>query len=241
MVVQLSSTSAQCVRITRCELQVIEWRWPLAARHAAGIAAEWQRRQAKIPGLFNGAIYLARTHLLDSGVLSANLFRSDFSTMLYWRAYPDAIDEPVREVFGASLIRSAEGDLLLGKQGPGQLNSGRIYPPGGLIDDADVSGGAVDIDASVARELGEETGLSGAELQRMPGYLLAFSGLKIAVGIEWRSTLGTAALRQRILDFARRQADPELEDIVPVRSRADIDEERMPPHAQAFVRTVMSA
>jgi 8-oxo-dGTP pyrophosphatase MutT (NUDIX family) len=128
----------------------------------------------------------------------------------------------------------------MGQQGPGQLNSGRVYPPGGLIDGDDVRDGAVDIDASIARELGEETGLSVAELQRVPGYLLVFTGLKIAIAIEWRSALPAAALRERILGFVRSQAEPELADIVTVASHADIDE-RMPPHARILARTVLSA
>jgi hypothetical protein len=39
----------------------------------------------------------------------------------------------------------------------------------------------------------------------------------------------------------RRQPEPELADIVTVAGQADIDEVRMPPHAQAYVRTVLSA
>ena len=129
----------------------------------------------------------------------------------------------------------------MGQQGPGQLNSGRIYPPGGLIDGDDVREGAIDIDASIARELGEETGLGAADLQRVPGYLLAFTGLKIAIAIEWRSALPAAELRERILGFVRNQPEPELADIVIVAGHADMDEARMPPHARAYARTLLSA
>ena len=241
MVVQPSSTKARCVRIKSCGLRISDWTWPLAQAHAAEIEADWQRRQAQIPTMFNGVTYLTCSHTLEGATFNATLFKSDFRTLLYWRARTDAAREPVREAFGASLIRSAEGHLLFGQQGPGQLNSGRIYPPGGLIDGNDVRDGAVDIEASIARELGEETGLSTAELERVPGYLLAFSGLKIAIGIEWRSALPAAELRRRILEFVRNQPKPELADIVTVARHADIDDVRMPPHAQAYVRTVLSA
>ena len=49
------------------------------------------------------------------------------------------------------------------------------------------------------------------------------------------------ALRERILDFTRRQAEPELDDIVIVRAHADIDESTMPPHARALLRALLPA
>lgn len=241
MALQPSSPEARCLRTQSCVLHAIDWEWPLAEAHAAEIEADWQRRHAQIPAMFNGVTYLTCSHTLEGAAFGATLFKSDFRTLLYWRARPDAAREPVRETFGSSLVRSAEGYLLMGQQGPGQLNSGRIYPPGGLIDGDDVRDGAIDIDASIARELGEETGLSVAELQRVPGYLLVFTGLKIAIAIEWRSALPAAELRERILEFVRSQPEPELADIVTVASHADIDEVRMPPHALAYVRTVLSA
>jgi 8-oxo-dGTP pyrophosphatase MutT (NUDIX family) len=241
MTVQPSPAQAQCLRIARCTLRVADWQWPLTQRHGPDIGRDWQRRRAEIPGLFDGTTYLLCQHTIVGASLSGILFKTDFKTLLYWRGLPQASDEPVREAFGASLIRSAEGHLLLGRQGPGQLNSGRVYPPGGLIDGDDVENGGVDIDASVTRELAEETGLTPSELQRVPGYLVAQVGLKVAIAIEWRSALATAELRDRILGFVRSQAEPELDDIVPVRSYADIDEFRTPPHARALVRTVLSA
>jgi 8-oxo-dGTP pyrophosphatase MutT (NUDIX family) len=242
MAVQPSSTKARCVRIKSCALRASDWKWPLAHAHAAEIETDWQRRQAQIPAMFNGVTYLTCSHTLEGAAFGATLFKSDFRTLLYWRARSDAAREPVRETFGSSLIRSAEGHLLMGQQGPGQLNSGRIYPPGGLIDGDDVrADGAIDIDASIARELGEETGLSADDLERVPGYLVVFTGLKIAIGIEWRSALPAAELRARILEYLRHQPEPELADIVSVASRADIDEMRMPPHALEYARTVLSA
>ena len=83
--------------------------------------------------------------------------------------------------------------------------------------------------------------LDRTELQRVPGYLLAFTGLKIAIAIEWRSGLPAAELRERILGFVRNQPEPELADIVIVAGHADMDEARMPPHARAYARTLLSA
>jgi 8-oxo-dGTP pyrophosphatase MutT (NUDIX family) len=241
MAAQPSASHARCLRIERCELRVGDWQWPLAQREAPAIARNWQERLAEIPQLFDGAVYLLRDHTIDGGALTGTLFRSDFKTLLYWRAAPGAPDDTVREAFGSAVIRSAEGHLLYGRQGPGQVSSGRIYPPGGIIDDEDVCDRRVDIDASIARELAEETGLAAAGLERVPGYILTLVGRKMAIAVEWRSDLPAADLRARILDYVGAQAEPELDDIVVVRGLADMDEARMPPHALALLRMLLPA
>ncbi len=187
--VQLEARQIDHLRLTRCTLRVSDWRWPLAARYVDESARNWQRAKERNPGFFNGTVYLSHDYAIEDGHLVGSMFQTDFQTMLYWRALPFADSDTVREVFGSSLIRSAEGHLLFGRQAPGQLNSGLIYPPSGVIDSGDVVGDAINIDGNITRELREETGLSAAELQRMPGYIAAFAGLPVAIGVEWRSPL----------------------------------------------------
>jgi hypothetical protein len=73
----------------------------------------------------------------------------------------------------------------------------------------------------------------------VPGYIAAVSEWQVAVAIEWRSPLPAETLRQRILGFIDAEAQPELDDIVIVRQRADIDAHSMPGHAQALLRTLL--
>lgn len=228
-----------CLAVGSCRLSISDWQWPLADKHAVAIAEDWKRRHAENPALFDGTIYLARDYAIDGGALAATLFKTDFKTFLYWRAHRS--DDGLRECFGASLIFSSEGHVLLGRQGPGQLNSGRVYPPSGLIDGADVRAASIDIDASIARELQEETGLGPASVQRLPGYLVAIAGVQIAVATRWRSELPALELRRHILSCLRAQPHPELDDIVIVRSKGDIDQVTMPPHACALLNGVLPA
>ena len=190
---------------------------------------------------FNGAVYLMHDHSIGGDVLSGTFFKTDFATFLYWRERASPATQIVREAFGASIIRSAEGYVLLGRQAPGQLNSGRVYPPSGVIDDGDVRDGMIDLDANIRRELREETGLDDRSVQRQPGYIAAFAGRQIAIGVEWRSELPAVALRERILAFTRAQSEPELDDIVIVRTQADIDESTMPRHARVLLRKLLPA
>jgi 8-oxo-dGTP pyrophosphatase MutT (NUDIX family) len=238
MSVQPSEDEPRCVRLASCSFAVADWAWPWAAERADAIAHDWVRRRALVPQLFDGTVYLLREYAIDGAALTGTLFSTDFKSFLYWRDHR-AEAKGVFEAFGASLIRSADGHVLLGRQGPGQLNSGRVYPPSGLIDGDDLRGGAIDIDASIARELAEETGLALGSLERVPGYIAAVSGWQVAVAIEWRSPLAAEALQQRILSFIKAEARPELDDIVIVRKRADIDARAMPGHAQALLRTLM--
>ncbi|HWK32532.1 MAG TPA: hypothetical protein VNR51_02480 [Hyphomicrobium sp.] len=222
-------------------MSVAPWDWPFAIENAAQIEAHWEKRRAALPALFNGTTYLLREYAVTRDELAGTLFQTDFKTLLYWRANPSTAHDGVREAFGTSLIRSAEGHVLLGRQGPGQVTSGLIYQPGGIFDGGDVTGNSVDIEGSIAREVAEETGLSAADFVRVPGFLVALAGIKVAIGIEWRSALPADALRGRILDFLARQTAPELADIVIATRPSDIDEALTPLHARMLLDSVLSA
>jgi 8-oxo-dGTP pyrophosphatase MutT (NUDIX family) len=228
------------VRIARCELSVDPQPWPFAERCRAEIADHWQRAVAERPKLFDGTVYILQAHALEGDTFKGRFVRSDFKSFLYWRETGYA-DTSVRDGFGSSVIRSAEGHILLGRQTSGNVNAGLAYPPGGLIDARDVGAGTIDIDASITRELAEETGLAAAELARTPGYLLTWAGPQVSISIEWRSTLPAEALRARILSRVATQTVPELADIVIVRSTDEIDNDTMPRYARALLRFLLSA
>ena len=229
------------VRIARCALSVAAEPWPFAEHRRAEIATHWQRARAERPKLFDGTVYMLREGALEGESFRGRYLRTDFKSFLFWRdnGYADA---SVRDSFGSAVIRSAEGHVLLGRQTSGNVNAGLAYPPGGFIDSRDVSdNGVIDIDASIARELVEETGLEPLELERVPGYLLTRAGSLVSIGIEWRSRLAAEALRERILAHVRSQAVPELADIVIVRQADEIDEDGVPRYARALLRALLVA
>jgi 8-oxo-dGTP pyrophosphatase MutT (NUDIX family) len=229
----------QCLHVERCRLRIGDPHWPFADRHAEAIARHWARRRAERPKMFNGAVYVLRQHEIEGGTLTGAFLRTDFKTFLYWREHPALAAGAVSDSFGAALIRSAEGHMLLARQVSGHLNAGLVYPPSGLIDDNDAIDGAIDIDASIARELQEETGLEAAALTRTPGYFIILLPRQVTIAAEYRSPLPAAALRAGILEFIRGQPDPEIDDIVIVRTRADIERHGMPGHARALVEARM--
>lgn len=236
---QICTTDGTSVRIARCALAVSAEPWGYAERHRETIAAHWRRARAERPKLFDGAVHVLLAHALQEGTLAGTFARTDFKSFLYWREH--GAEGPTRDGFGSSLIRSSDGCVLLGRQSEGHLNAGAAYPPSGLIEPTDTVGASIDIDASIARELEEETGLAPADLERRPGYVVTFSGPLVSIAIEWRSALPAVELRARILAHLARQSAPELSDVVIVRSLDEIDDRAILPYAKTKLRLVLSA
>jgi 8-oxo-dGTP pyrophosphatase MutT (NUDIX family) len=222
-------------RAERCKLQVTSERWTFAETHLAEIEAHWALRKADNPAFFNGAIHLMTRQALEDGVFSAEFVRTDFKSFLCWRE-TGALDRSVADAFGSALLRSAEGHVVLGRQRPGNINGGLAYLPGGFIDERDVAAdGQIDIEASVARELTEETGLLPSALHRVPGFVLTFAGPMLSIAIEYRSAEPADALCAKIHDHIRAETDPELSEAVVVASERDLAGLAMPDYARVLL------
>jgi 8-oxo-dGTP pyrophosphatase MutT (NUDIX family) len=226
------------IAVRACVLAAANERWRYADEHAAEIADYWARRRAENPNFFNGAVYVLSAHALSAdGVLSGRFLGTDFRSFLYWReaGFPEA---GVRDAFGSAVVRSADGLILLGRQRSGHLNSGRCYPPGGLVDARDVdTDGTVDIVASVARELGEETGLDVRDLTRVAGHLVTMTGPLLSIAVVWQSDLPGLALADQVRRHLAQDPESELADVVlvaPGETRSDLDI----PH---FARALLAA
>ena len=219
-----------------CRLRVVARHWTFALTHAAAIEAHWQARLKTHPANFNGVVHVMADDatgagVVADGVFAAELIATDFKSFLYWKdqGYPAA---GVRDIFGSAILRSREGHVLLGRQSAGNVNSGLAYLPGGFIDDRDSdAAGVVDIGASIVRELAEETGLGADDAAIVPGYRIVRCGVQVAMAREFRSTLGANALRARIVQHLRSEAEAELADIVIVGSMADVARENVPAYA----------
>jgi hypothetical protein len=229
----------QVVHVNACRLAVAAARWGYAEAYAAEITAHWRQAIVRSPRYFNGVIQILTDHRIAGGVFTGTFATTDFAGFLYWlgQGHPDAGG---RNCFGCAILRSAEGHLLLGVQAAGNLNTGRAYCPGGFIDPADVAAdGTIDIDGSVEREMGEETGIAVSDLMRSPGYVLIGSRSSIAIGVVYRSALNADRLRDAILCHLARQAEPELADILIVRQPSDLHGVKTSAYVPALVRALL--
>jgi 8-oxo-dGTP pyrophosphatase MutT (NUDIX family) len=227
-------------RIARSDLRVGDGRWAYAEAHAASIESGWIAAKRTTPNYFNGIIHLIDAYGAEGDTISARLLRTDFKSYLFWRlsGWPDA---GVLDGFGSALLRSADGDVILGRQRDGHVNGGLTYLPGGFIDARDVRGDAtIDLDASVRRELLEETGIGPDAVTADAGYYLTETGPHMSIAVPLRSHLSTCDLIRRIADHIRREADPELAGAVAVRRLSDLDRLPMAHYARVLLTSLLA-
>jgi len=211
--------------------------WPFARARGAEIAAHFAARRADTPALWNGRMLLLHEWSLASGSMGGMFFETDFANYMAWRDW-DFPDVSVTNCFSMGVIRSADGAYLLGVMGAHTANAGKIYFPAGLPDPSDVAGGAVDLAANVAREVAEETGLTGADVSAQPGWCAVFAGARIALMQLLQANAPAVDLRARVLAHVAREARPELADVRIVKSKADFDP-MMPPFVTAYLEHVL--
>ncbi|SHJ98619.1 hypothetical protein SAMN05444159_2098 [Bradyrhizobium lablabi] len=219
-------------RVTTLDLSFRPEPWPFADERRADIDAHFAIEQREKP-IWNGRILLARDPLFAGARFSASYFEADFASFLAWRdwGFPD---KHVFNGFGMGALRCSDGAFILGEMGRHTANAGRIYFPAGTPDLDDLSGGAVDIAGSVARELEEETGLTPADYRACAHWDCVVSGSAIAMIRLLDVDSSGEALRERIEANLARQRQPELSAIHLVREVSDLTS-ATPRYVAAFI------
>lgn len=111
--------TARTISIAKCVLGLSSEPWDFSRQNAEAIDAHWERTQVERPKLFNGIVHVLGSWRVEGRTLSGTFLRTDFKSFLYWRetGFPDA---GVKDAFGTSLVRSADGAVLLGRQTEGR-------------------------------------------------------------------------------------------------------------------------
>ena len=227
-----------CTPVRSLDLRRVEGSWHFEESRRADIAAHWRECRARKPDLFDGRVLLAREWSLQDETFRARFVEVGYPAFLAWQnwGFPD---DSVRDVFGSPLLISADGAVLFARMAAYTANAGLVYPPCGSLAPEDVAAdGRVDIEASAARELREETGLAAEEAESA-GRLVVFDGARIAVARLMRSPHGEAALAARIREATNRQARPELAEILFFRDPQQARGCDMPRFARALLHEVL--
>jgi len=218
-------SAGECVtRIDALEARLVAGSWRYANNHHEVITEHWRMARAANPNFFNGTVHVLNALRIEDGKALADFLACEFQSYLYWRdeGYPE--EAGVRDGFGSALIRSREGYVILGRQTPGNINEGLVYLPGGFIDPRDVSQSRqIDIAASVARELAEETGLGDDVLTRGKGFLVAQVAAHVSFAVPYTSHLGGDELVARIGAHISSEANPELAEAVVLKSPQEME------------------
>ncbi|WP_234053257.1 MULTISPECIES: NUDIX hydrolase [unclassified Xanthobacter] len=209
--------------------------WPEADARRDEIAAHFAARQAANPHLWNGDILLLRSHRFGQGHLEGRVRQTDFASFLWWRdqGWPDL---GMVNIFALAALEGADGGFLMGVMGAQTSSAGRIYFPGGTPDLSDLTAdGHLDLEASLWRELQEETGLCRADMGHDGGFIAVFDGPRLALLRRLVLPQGAQDAAGRIRAFLADDPMPELSDMAIVRNVKDISPQ-MAPFAVAYMR-----
>ena len=160
------------------------------------------------------------TELSDS-CFSASFLITDYASFIAWRdwGWPDT---DVYNCFGSAVIRSCDDALIYGRMQGNTLNAGLTYPPGGSLEQSDLTAdGNIDMTGAIARELAEETGLEAAQASDA-GLMVIFDEQRISIAHELVFDETADRLVDKIRCHIAAEAEPELSDAVALRSRADL-------------------
>jgi 8-oxo-dGTP pyrophosphatase MutT (NUDIX family) len=221
------------------DLQLTADPWDFALAERARIDEYWATLVATNPGLWNGEVLMCNHATLAEGALEARFIRSDFASLVAWRDWGLQLSDALN-CFGSAVVMSEDGALLYGRMAEHTLNAGRLYPPGGSLEPADVTAeGRVDVLGSIERELAEETGLDARDAQK-GGFLAIFDDQRrVAIAQILRFPLSSAHLARKAGDYLAREHKPELAGVEIVARRSQIDAATMPGFAQELARHLL--
>jgi hypothetical protein len=227
-------TEVTVVPIERLELTFALRPWPFADKRRAEIADHFAMLRKDKPALWNGRVLLLHDYAIAGTVFRGSFLETDFPSA--WRDW-DAPDPTVKNCFAMGAIKAADGAFLLGVMGAHTANAGSIYFPCGLTDLQSVTGTTVDLEASMWREVIEETGLTSADLTAEPYWHTVLRGPRIAHIRVLHARENADSLRARILAHLASERQPELADIHIVRGPADFNP-MIEPVVSAFLSSV---
>ncbi|HLL27031.1 MAG TPA: NUDIX hydrolase [Xanthobacteraceae bacterium] len=232
----MSEGGIRVVAVERLDLRYEPRAWPWAEENRARIDRHFAKARAERPALWNGRVLILHRFAIEAATFRGAYLETDFASFLTWRDEGFA-DPSVKNCFAAGALRAADGAFLLGRMAKHTANAGKIYFPAGTPDPSDVRpDGAVDLAASVLRELTEETGISAGEIAPAPGWRAVIAGARIALMRPLRSSEPAEKLVARIRAFIAREKQAELEDIVVIRSPADFLP-AMPDFVRAYLES----
>lgn len=224
------------VPVERLDFRLVGWQWPFANERRIEIASHFESLKQNKPALWNGRVFMLREYELSNGVLRGEFFETGFADLLAWRDW-DYPDRSIRSCFAMAAIESADNGFLLGVMGQHTANAGKTYFPTGTPDADDLFGDRIDLDKSVRRELGEETGLRFEEFHSETGWHVVFTDLHVALIKRLRSTESAAAIRERVIAFLSRDEQPEFADIRFFYRTGELTP-AVPPYVQAYLRHI---
>lgn len=227
-------------RVSRVDARCVPMTWDWAEQNRDLIAANWKRRVADKPKMFNGRVLLLCDVEFEQDLLRNTYFETDYADFVAWidSQYPDS---SIANGFAMGALRGSDGAFICGVMAAHTTNAGRVYFAAGTPDLSDLQpDGSVDLATSLLRELTEETGLTEADFHVEDEWIVVQRWPTIAllrmVTLPMTAEEGAALIRANIA----RETEPELQDVRIIRGRDDIDPTTMPLFLQSFFEWVFA-
>ncbi len=237
--------SIEKIAVDRLDFVLAPLCWDFAERHASEIDAHWDRLTTENPSQFNGPVLLLQRGELvrdNEGrfVFSGAFFETDYKSFVAWRDLGFS-DGGMRNCFAMAALRSEDGAFLLGEMNSHTTLPGRIQFPAGTPDRNDVRENIVDLEASVYREMLEETGLGRDDVAAAPGWTLILDGRRIACMKPMQARGLAREIAARVAANLSQQPEPELACLHIVRTLEGVDTRRIPSFMLAYLRAALGA
>ena len=187
---------------------------PELSRHEAEIDANWRAETAANPHLFNGRLITLHAVSLEDGVVRARGKIIPYAYHLWWRR--QSVPPPTCHSFAMAVIVSSDNEIIAIRMSQTTANAGKVYCASGSLEEDDILDGKIDIDANMAREVAEETGLRLSEFSAGPDYFCAHARQCIMFYRFFRSTLDSSALIGLIQDHMRHDEEKEIDAAVAI-------------------------
>ena len=223
--------------LARVSARLVAYDWAWARDNKDAIRANWERRRAERPELFDGKVFLACGCAVRDGIGAVDLFETRYANFIAFRD-AGSPDGSVFNAFAAIVPSTSDGAVLLGVMGAHTANACQIYFPCGTPDHDDLSGSRVDLVGSAAREFTEETGLSlPLDAEQAPWLLASGDGqLAFLRPVQFPETAQT--LLDRIAAYHARDPKPELGGMIALWSLRDVDAARMPGFVRGYLQSI---
>ncbi|PVE25383.1 hypothetical protein DC522_05650 [Microvirga sp. KLBC 81] len=227
-------------RVSRVEARCLPMEWAWAEQNRDFIEANWKRRTADKPKMFNGKVLLLRNVEFEQDLCRNTYFETNYADFVAWidSGYPD---RSIANGFAMGALRGSDGAFICGVMGVHTTNAGRVYFAAGTPDLSDLRpDGTVDLASSLTRELIEETGLQESEFHVDDEWIIVQRWPTIAllrmVTLPMTVEEGAALIRANIA----KDPEPELQDVRIIRGVEDIDPKTMPLFLQSFFEWVFT-
>jgi 8-oxo-dGTP pyrophosphatase MutT (NUDIX family) len=227
-------------RVSRVEARCVPMEWEWAQQNRDLIGANWRRRTAETPKMFNGRVLLLRNVAFEQDLCRNTYFETNYADFVAWidSGYPD---ERIANGFAMGALRGSDGAFICGVMSAHTTNAGRVYFAAGTPDLSDLRpDGTVDLATSLTRELTEETGLQDGDYHVDDEWIIVQRWPTIAllrmVTLPVTAEEGAAMIRANIA----KDPEPELQDVRIIRGIGDIDPTTMPLFLQSFFEWVFT-